>query len=334
MIPTTIKTDQISQQLQNKAITPAKPITPVTPVTAVADSKDTSHEFLQGQKYQALVEGRLPNGNFRVLISDKILQMNLPGHIQPGDKMELVLLSNEPRLKFALQNENIVDNTKNNTLISSTGRFLDVLVQETGKSPASLTKTTPLVSVSPINNHELPLLLQKAIRQSGLFYESHLAKWINGRHTLEELQQEPQGLIKTATSTATSSSSTVPVNTPSLSLVQQQLVALETNHIVWNGEIWNGQQIQWDIYEDNATRKDGDDDENAASQWKTKLTLTLPELGKITISIALNFHDIKISMNTGINQTAQLLQTNQVHFKKRMQTAGLSVQSLDIKYND
>lgn len=332
MIPTTIKTDQISQQSQNKAVTPAKSVAPVTPITAIADSKDNSHEFLPGQKYQALVEGRLPNGNSSVLISDKILQMNLPGHIQPGDKMELVLLTNEPRLKFALQNENTVDITKNNTLISSTGRFLDVLIQKTEKSPALLTKSTPLVSGYPINNHELPLLLQKAIRQSGLFYESHLAKWINGKHALKELQQEPQGLIKTATSTATSSSSTVPVNTQSLSLVQQQLAALETNHIVWNGEIWNGQQIQWDIYEDNAMRKDGDG--NATSQWKTKLTLTLPELGKITISIALNFQDIKISMNTGINQTAQLLQTNQTHLKKRMQTTGLSVQSLDIKYSD
>lgn len=329
MFPITIKTEQVLQQTQGKTVTPVKPVVPVTPVLAEADSKYTSHNFVQGQKYQALVEGRLTNGNFSVLISDKLLQMHLPEKFKPGDKIELVFISHQPRLKFVLQNENFINTVKNNTIISATGRFLNVLIQGTGKSDlssSSINKTSALDD-SSIKSPELPLLLQKAIQQSGLFYESHLAKWINGKQKLEELQQEPQGKIRTATST-----STMPVNAQSLSLVQQQLMALETSHIAWNGEIWNGQQIQWDIFEDNATRKDID--ENAPYRWKTKLTLTLPELGKITISVSLNFQEIQVSMDTANNQTAELLKTNQVHLKKSMQTAGLSIQSLDVHYHD
>ncbi|PTN13132.1 flagellar hook-length control protein FliK [Nitrosomonas aestuarii] len=335
MIPTTIKTDPISSQTQAKSVAAVKPIVPVAPVATGSDSKHASHEFVQGQKYQALVEAQLSNGNFRVLISDKLLQMHLPENIRPGDKLELVLLSNMPKLKFALEHQSLGETTKNNTSISATGRFLDVLTQESGKSAASniLTSTHPILTDSPLNSRELSLLLQKAIHQSGLFYESHLAKWLKGKNTVEKLQQEPQGKISTTTSTAASDSmSVIPVNTQSLSLVQQQLLALETGHIAWNGEIWKGQDLQWDIYEDTTNKNIADD--NTALRWKTTLTLTLPQLGKIIASITFNSQGTQISIDIADDTTVNLLKTEIIHFKVNMQAAGITVQSLDIHHND
>ncbi len=333
MIPTTIKTDQISNQTQTKTVISVRPIVPVAPIATGSDSKHASYELVQGQKYQAFVEARLSNGNFRVLISDKLLQMHLPGNIQPGDKLDLVLLSNAPKLKFSLQRENLTETTKNNTLISTTGRFLNVLIQESGKASNILTNTHPILTDFPLNSRELPLLLQKAIRQSGLFYESHLAKWINGKNTVEKLHQEPQGKISTTTSAAsTTPMSAIPVNTQSLSLVQQQLLTLETGHIAWNGEIWKGQDLQWDIYED--TTNNNIADENTAPRWKTKLTITLPQLGKIIASITFNSQGVQISVDTADDNTVNLLKTNQLPFKTSMQTAGITIQSLDIHHND
>lgn len=62
--------------------------------------------------------------------------------------------------------------------------------------------------------------------------------------------------------------------------------------------------------------------------------MTLPELGKIIVSISLKFQEIQVSIDTVSNQTAQLLQTNQAQLKESMQEAGLSVQSLGIQHND
>ena len=89
MIPTIIKTEvaAISTQI--------KPTAPVTPVTAILDSQTSSAEFIQGQKYQALVEARLLNGDSQVLVAGKSLQMRLPDNFQPGNKLELVFISNE-----------------------------------------------------------------------------------------------------------------------------------------------------------------------------------------------------------------------------------------------
>ncbi len=328
MIPTTVKTDPISQQ-QTKTVTPVKPVTPVTPVVAVAGNAQHEHEFVLGGKYQALVEKRLPNGNFSVLISNKPIQMQLPDNFRPGDKLEFIFLSSEPRLKFALQTENPV-NLKSNASISRTGRFIDILIQDTGKLTAHAPAiTTPIVTGLPINKQDFPFLLQKAIYQSGLFYESHLAKWINGKNSLEKLQLEPQNKLTISAnesqSTPSSISSALPVSAQNLSLVQQQLMTLETGHILWHGEIWNGQHMEWAICEDAHQSDPGTPD--PATRWKTTLTLTFPELGKITATILLSAQDIQIKLSADHPETQQLLINSQTALKTNIQTAGLPVTS-------
>lgn len=331
MIPTTVKTEQISQQLQAKHVAAVKPVAPVTPITAVADPGNTQHDFTLGQKYKALVEARLPNGNHSVLISNKLFQMHLPENTHPGDTLELLFLTDNPRLKFALENINQTALPKNSATISQTGRFLDVLIQDAEKtnarSPSSL---TPILSDSSINKQELPALLQKAILQSGLFYESHLAKWINGKNTLDKIQQEPQNL-STPTANTSSTTPTLPVSTQNLSLVQQQLMTLEAGQIIWRGEIWNGQPMEWSISEDETNNRD---DQSASTKWKTKLTLTFPELGKITATITLNTQDIQIKLSAHKTETIQLLKDTQSLLKQNIQTTGLTVNSLELNSDD
>ena len=83
---------------------PIKPITSITPVTAITPASSTVNEFIQGEKYQAVIEARLLNGNSQVLVSGQRLQMQLPEYLQPGHKLELVFSSKEPNLKFLLLN--------------------------------------------------------------------------------------------------------------------------------------------------------------------------------------------------------------------------------------
>lgn len=334
MIPTTIKTENISQETSLKAVTPVKPIAPVSRVATVTDYNNDFNHFVQGQKYQATVEGRLSNGNFNVIISGKLLKMHLPHNTQSGDKIELTFLSHQPKLRFALHNESLYNTTKESAVISTTGRFLDTIIHETGKNTLSKStiNTNSILTQTSLNNPEFPLLLQKTIRQSGLFYESHLAKWINGNITLEEIKQEPQNkIVNAASSVVTSTPLAVPVNAQSVSLVQQQLIALEANHIVWNGEIWNGQQVRWDIYEENASRNKETDE--IAVRWNTKLTLTLPKLGKIVVTLSLNSNDLHISVNAADNSTALLLKINQTPLKQSLQEKDLTMQSLKIDHH-
>ncbi|SER24574.1 hook-length control protein FliK [Nitrosomonas sp. Nm51] len=331
MIPATIKTDKITQETPLKAVTPVKPIAPVSQIATAVDYNTDANHFVQGQKYQAIVDGRLSNDNFNVLLSGRLLQMHLPHTTQPGDKIELTFLTHLPRLKFALRYENTSNTTKESTVISTTGRLLNSIIHETSKTNVSnsTVSTNSILTQTSLNSPQFPLLLQKTIRQSGLFYESHLAKWINGKNTLEEIKQEPQNkLVNAASPIASTMPSAVPTNAQSVSLVQQQLMALETNHIVWNGEIWNGQRVQWDIYGDNTSKSNETD--RATSRWSTKLTLTLPKLGKIVVTLSLNFNDLHISVNAADNSTALLLKINQTPLKQSLLEKDLTMQSLKI----
>ncbi len=332
MIPTIIKADLLS--------TPSlvRSVTPVSPVTAIPNLQSALPEFAQGQKYMALVEARLPNGNSRVLIADKLLQMRLPENIQPGKQFELILLSQEPKLRFILNTDNHrFDAIKNNTFISPTGRFLGVLMQDVTKDAAkapttqSLTSTAPILTQAPSNSMELPSLLQKTISQSGLFYESHQAQWINGKNTLERLKQEPQGRIPinpslTATTINAFSDSGMPVHSQSLSLVQQQLTTLETGHVVWRGEIWDGQPLEWEIHEETPENNR----DNETTQWKTKLRLSLPQLGDITATIILNAQGIRVKLDATTSTTIELLENNQRPLTSKMYSAGLNIQSVEV----
>lgn len=370
MIPIIIKTDSIAPETQ------INPVTPITPVTAILDSQSTPAEFVQGQKYQALIELRLLNGNSRVSVANQLLQMRLPENFQPGNKLELIFLSHEPKLQFLVFNETPMDAEKDTASISTTGRFLGTLMQDTFKQAStnttnttptpSVTSPTPILINPPTNSTELPGLLQKAIIESGLFYESHLAQWINGENTLENLHQEPQGKLMLVTadisiartvapqkqiatqqdakgvtpdiSTAktvvsNSLSPEMPVHAQAIPLVQQQLTTLETGHLLWRGEVWQGQSMEWDIYEQSED-KEKENELNHAAQWHTQIRLSMPQLGDITATIALNAQGISIKMNTSRLETASLLRNNQLPLTMDMQLAGLNIQSVEVQQDD
>ena len=336
MIPTITRID---------LITPLTQIKPVTPITAILDSQNSFVKFEQGQKYQALVEARLPNGNSRILVADSFLQMQLPEKFQPGNKLELIFISHEPSLKFLISSETSLEINENNASISTTGRFLGTLMQGTLKHSlpdilSSITSPPPILNKTPINSTELPSLLQKAIIQSGLFYESHQAQWINGENTLENLHHEPQSKLMLVTTDMPATKSVMsaslnadmPINAQSIPLVLQQLATLETGHLFWHGEVWQNQPMEWDIYEQSHDSKENKP--GPAAQWRTQIRLSMPELGDITAKIELNAQGIYIKLDASQLETASLLKNNQLPLTTDMQSAGLIIQSVEVQHDD
>lgn len=362
MIPFINKTDLIIKTALIESVTP------VTPVKSVSDSLKSPQDFSQGKRFLATVDTQLSNGNFKVLVGDQAVQMRLPENIRPGDKMALVLIAREPQLKFALQNNTLTNtgkssfalqnnnlinteknsfalqnntfiNTEKNALnISPTGRFLGLLAQDSVKNTASqpLSSTNPILTNPPTNNVETPVLLQKALSQSGLFYESHQAQWVNGGKTLAQLQQEPQGKLRVTTANTMATASTaallnadMPVNSQSLPIVQHQLTALDSGQILWRGEIWPEQSMDWEITERTHDENE-EDSEESSPQWQTQLRLTLPKLGEITATLMFSSEDVRIKLHAPATETVELLKNNQPPLATALESAGLSIKALEI----
>ena len=337
MIPITAKPD---------LVTPLTQIKSITPVSTDLDSQKNNSEFLPGQKYQALVDSRLANGNARVLIANQWFQMQLPENFQPGAKIELSVSSRLPDLQFQIVNAVQEQASDQPATISSTGKLISTLLhgaqKQSSPTPQNNQISSPISTGSSINSTELPSLLQKAISQSGLFYESHQAQWINGEKTLQSLHQEPQNKMnstvmaidQSATRAVVASSNTmeVAVNNQVTTLVTQQLSTLETGQVVWRGEIWHNQPMEWEIYEQPEDH--GKNEQEQTAQWHTRLHLTMPNLGEITARIAFGPHGLTIKLDAIDMDTVDLLKNNQQPLTSQIQATGLNIQSVEIHQHE
>ncbi len=219
--------------------------------------------------------------------------------------------------------------------LSATGRLLGALAQDAARSPIALplTSSAPVLSAPPADSRQLPALLRDAITQSGLFYESHQAQWVAGKRTLAQLLQEPQGRLYLDSRPAEASAAAVrnadaPVHAQTVTLVQQQLSALETGQLFWRGEIWPGQLMEWDIAEHPPAASEID----AALRWQTRLRLTLPKLGEVAATLALNASGVHIALGAAEAATAALLQGSHQPLTAAMAAAGLRTLAVEVRH--
>ncbi|MEI7611297.1 MAG: flagellar hook-length control protein FliK [Betaproteobacteria bacterium] len=107
-------------------------------------------------------------------------------------------------------------------------------------------------------------------------------------------------------------------------LVQQQLDALATQNFSWQGQIWPGQEMQWEIDEDAAHQQG----EETAPQWSTRLRLTLPNLGEIDAKIRLQGNQMTLSMSAGSAETRQMMRAASLSLRSQLDEAGVNLASM------
>ncbi len=135
---------------------------------------------------RAQVAARLPDGNFRVLVDGKPLTLALPAGVRTGDLIELRLLNRQGAPAPHAQG----DSGHADGALSSTARLISALLSQAPGAP--LRQARPILDLPPSASAELPEPLARAVEGSGMFYESHQARWIEGDYPLERLLQEPQ----------------------------------------------------------------------------------------------------------------------------------------------
>lgn len=116
-------------------------------------------------------------------------------------------------------------------------------------------------------------------------------------------------------------------------IVQQQLDALATQNYAWQGQIWPGQQMRWEIGNNSDGHHASADEMNA--RWETRLNVNLPSLGGIGAVIRLATNgDMKISMKTDSESGEARLREAAGALSEQMATAGLKLTQLMIERDD
>jgi hypothetical protein len=113
-------------------------------------------------------------------------------------------------------------------------------------------------------------------------------------------------------------------------IVQQQLDGLANQNFAWQGQVWPGQQMQWEIGENPANPR-GQDAEIA--QWQTRLKLSLPMLGGIDATLQLRPNgEVGISINTDSPASEAQLKEHASQLRSQFESAGLSLSKLFIQH--
>ena len=403
----------------------ARTVAPLAPVNAAAL---TLPQLGLGQTVRAQVTARLTDGSFRVVVNNAPLKLLLPAGTKAGDVVTLRVVAREPQLELALDHP--VESVQ--PRLSGAGRLIGQILREPVQAQPQ--QSQPVTPAPVLDAAELAQPLARAIQVSGLFYESHQARWIDGDYPLALLQEEPQNAAagprraidphSPGSTMPTDSSLALPAgigladaldalaeastehaaddpahshgrsapggegevlahekSSPAapaaaarprgdalpdehsadataadamrapgdaarpaadgddlpqariarelLPVVRQQLDAIETRQIVWQGELWPGQPIRWQI----ADPESDPQQPQAGREWLTRFVLRLPALGEVGADLAVGARGVRIVVTARDSAAAEALRTAAPELAQALEAAGLRVGTLEVRHH-
>lgn len=118
-----------------------------------------------------------------------------------------------------------------------------------------------------------------------------------------------------------------PIAEKLLPIVHQQLDALATHQAVWQGQIWPGQMMEWEIEDPSRDARDSDD-QQPEPYWNSTLRLTLPSLGGIEARLHLTPAGVAVRLLADDNATREALQSGESRLSDSLAAANVPLTGL------
>lgn len=312
--------------------------------------------FAPGQQIRGEVLAALGGGRFSVQVGAQMLEFMMPKGIRRGDLVNLFFITDEPHLTFLMARFGRLGDSK----VSDTGRWLSGFLGETaGQVPAqsALGILQTLLAGPATDATLLSRMLQQGLRESGLFYESHLARWFGGDYRLDDILREPQGRLSPRLSqggvpvdefamgstrsglaeimealfkkAGSSMAHEGIADRRSLGIVGEQLSALQSGQMMLRGDLFPGQQMEWTVAEREAQR---DESGGRERSWETSITVTMPRLGPVTAMLTLDGARLAVKLKAENNTTVAVLEEGRARLVEQLEGAGLTPAEMSISH--
>ncbi len=115
-------------------------------------------------------------------------------------------------------------------------------------------------------------------------------------------------------------------------LISLQLDTLEQRRIMWQGELFPGQPLEWEISDDTPEQKP--DQSEPEKSWNSTVRFTLPSMGSVSATIRLTGDHVQVQVNTNNEGTASTLRNHGKLLADALDSAGTTLDSLLIKRAD
>jgi hypothetical protein len=217
-----------------------------------------------------------------------------------------------------------------NTSISKAGKTLGDVIATAQKADTPATAAlgrTPLLPAAGQDAARIAAALQEGLAKSGLFYESHVAEWAQGGRPMAELAAEPQAQGRMPS----------PADPATAQFINLQLTAHEQARVAWQGQLWPGQELRWEIEKD-APQQDGKDtaggEDGEASTWQSRLRLRFGALGEVSARVVLSGGQLHIRLDAASEDAGQRLQAGRARLEQALDAAGTPLSTLAIHTED
>lgn len=200
-------------------------------------------------------------------------------------------------------------------------------------------KAPLLASGQPPEPEQLSQNLQRALGDSGLFYESHVAEWAEGKRPLQDLQREPQMQRQAqAASQGPAEAAAKALAGPDLSaaqMINQQLHTQEQGKVLWQGDAWPGQPMQWLVEREQRDDSGGQRGEERNPQrdavWRSGVRFRFPALGAVAANVTLVGGQVHLQVQSGSEETAATLRAWAGTLQQALAAVGAPLTSLAIQ---
>lgn len=200
-----------------------------------------------------------------------------------------------------------------------------------GGPPAPALVTTVRTS-APAAAAPLAGALRASIESSGLFYESHLQRWYQGKLSPEQLQREPQQQLMASGGTEGRGPG---VPEALQSVLRQQLEMVAAPVLRWEGDVWTGLFLALMIepppaLHQGSGRQDCEAEDTAASadegepEWRSELSLEVADWGKLQVSLSLRGDSLDLALSSEQSVVQSLLQSGCSSLQERLLDCGLA----------
>jgi hypothetical protein len=101
---------------------------------------------------------------------------------------------------------------------------------------------------------------------------------------------------------------------------------------MWHGEVWPGQNMDWQIEWERPEGEGGNAAEDEAGRWRTTLSLTTPRLGQVDAVLQLEPTGIRIALATPYGAIAADLRDEIPALAAALGEAGVPLLAVQVKH--
>jgi len=205
--------------------------------------------------------------------------------------------------------------------LSAAGKALGDVIAAAQKAETQASAAigrTPLLGAPSDDAGAIARALQDGLGKSGLFYESHVAEWAQGARPRADLAAEPQARGMPP-----------PTDPDTAQFINLQLNAHEQGRVAWQGQLWPGQDMAWDVERD-ARGQDGKEGGDGAGMWQSSLRLAFGALGQVAARVVLSGDQLHIRLDAPDAAIKTLLDAHRARLADALDAAGTPLTTLAI----